>query len=1140
MYGWLQVLNIEVESEIAPDGWGPFDMVAAFARVEVKYDCVWSHACGTLQSVNAFGNDPKNLPDRVQTGSRTGLAGSQVATSDRRPYWFADRARLNGGLFADTQAGQRAAKSFAYGSTLVGLFGASAGPDAQLGGFGDIRNEGGLPGAFAYGPGMTDPTTGLPGDDDAGVYLFQRTSRCQVGNWTQKSSSQVGFSNRELLWSIDDCKIDPLGYNREIANPFADQLNSSFGGDVNPVLLSLNLDPTDPGYGMPLDPNGIPNSSALPFRPGSEYMALPHNKVDHAGGQHSWASQGLYVPNLAVRQAVRRGDFDSYDQNFTLNELQWNRGASQEPLKELRELYMEFEAFESQLWVRAGKQTIVWGKTELFRNQDQWNPVDIAIGPLSSLEESRIALWSLRGIWSFYEVGPLEDVRLELVTLLDKFEPTDLGQCGEPYVPRIACTKGYGLWIHGQNGTGAAGEQRPENPWNSLSGSEVGARVEFRWDRFSFALTDYYGFADTPYPSLLFQYSRNVDPISGYPRHTETTGACGRTAAGPVESACLVPGMDPNPNDPTDNGIIANQSINQSLFAWICAGTVGVAPAVDSAACAFTLFNSTNLLSPSLPGTIFSETFSQIIAGSGAGQSRYGLIVGDSPPAVPKIAFALNGAFGPGGTISDNTLFAKNTPLVALAPGNVTGLSVALSPQQQAFYGCGTFYSTNCNVAGVDLANAEASVLMQSFPWFEGTLFDSSWDTADASLPQPGTVDAVFNDGPGGGADAPFSKPGGLETGPAGTRYEDDGNGVDDDGDGNLKDLWILPGARFDPAAFAGVLANAAANGITVDPYVLANLAQYDPAVDGTTTVSGSPTHHPFTGQLWSSKMAVASWNLLMLTAGLGAADDAPSQGTLDRNQPLALGRCSYRQPQYCSFVSGLAAQARNTNSSIKAGGNGRFGRRNWVWASVGDLSLNYQKRNIFGFSTDFAEDVTKSSWGVEFTHVNDAIAADNSTYSGLTKLDEFNLTVSVDRPTFINFLNANRTFFINSQIFLSYLQGYNNGTTLRDGPLTALLLVNANTGYFQDRFLVSMAGVYDFTSQSAAFLPQVQYRFTENFSMTIGAAVLAGGWSRREMGINQFSAQSDTNLNDNVYVENGISPVRDLDNFVLRLRYTY
>jgi hypothetical protein len=286
--------------------------------------------------------------------------------------------------------------------------------------------------------------------------------------------------------------------------------------------------------------------------------------------------------------------------------------------------------------------------------------------------------------------------------------------------------------------------------------------------------------------------------------------------------------------------------------------------------------------------------------------------------------------------------------------------------------------------------------------------------------------------------------------------------------------------------------------------------------------------------------MAILSWNLLMLVAGLGATDGQQSLGLMDGLAPLALGRCSYRQPQYCSFVSGLAAQARNTRNDIRAGGNGRFGRRNFVWASIGDLALRYEKRNIVGFSTDFAEDTTKSSWGVEFTYIDDTFAADNDSMSGLTDIDEYNLTVSVDRPTFINFLNANRTFFINSQVFLSYLQGYGNNM-LRDGPLTALLLVNANTGYFQDRLLVSMAAVYDFTSQSAAFLPSVQYRFTENFSMTLAAAALAGKWKGgRDMGVNQFSAQADTNLNDTIYVENGISPARDLDNFVLRLRYTF
>jgi Protein of unknown function (DUF1302) len=1150
LYSWLHVLNIEIESEIAPDGWGPFDMVAAYARVEVKYDCVWSHACGIFPQADAFGNNPGNLPDRVQNGERLGLSGSQF-TGDTRPYWFGDRNRLAGGLWADAKTGQRAAKSFVYGSTNVGLFGASAGPDTVLGDFPDIRNESGMPGSIAYGTGFTDPTTMLPGDDDAGLYLFDRTSRCKVGNDASPSSNLRGFSNRELIWSIDDCRLHPLGFNREIANPFADAASSPFGGDLNPVLLSINLDPTSTGFGAPLDADGIPDSTALPLRPGTEFAALPHNAKNP--GQKRWASQGIFVPNLAVRKNIKKNKFSGFDQNFSLSELQWNHGASQEQTKELKELYGEWEMFESRLWIRGGKQTIVWGKTELFRNQDQWNPVDIAIGPLASLEESRIALWALRGIWSFYEVGPLEDVRLELAAIFDKFEPTDIGRCGEAFVPKLACAKSYGLWVHGENGTGVAGESRPPDPWQDGSGVEYGARVEFRYDRFSFALTEYYGYTDVPYQSLLFQYSRNVDPLTGRPRHTDSLGSCTTGA----EPACLSPGIDPNgiPGD-YDDGVIANHSINQSLFAWICAGTVGVAPAVDASACAFTLFNSPRNagLGP------FSSVFSSIAAGNEAGATRLNVLLGETPftpGGAPVIQPILLAQFGPAGT---NTLFpyasVAASPLVPLnydgAADNPTFMpaeralfATYTTDAQEALWGCGVFYLTLCDAQGFDLANGDSSVMLQAFTWFEGTFFNSQWDTTDPTLPQPGTVDAVLQgDGMFAGNVDIMSKkdrkkfglkPGDVATGSVAARYENDGNNIDDDGDGNKnKDLWILPGARYDPAAFAPALA-ALPPGTVLSPYLARHFALYNVAEDGTV----GTRVHPFTGQVWASEMAIASWNFMMLAAGLGAADGTLNTGTLDRNNPLALGRCSFAQPQYCAFVSGLAAQARTTNSAVRAGGNGKFGRRNFVWQSVGDLALRYQARNILGFSTDFAEDTTKSSWGVEFTHVNNAISADNGSLDGIGKVDEFNLTISVDRPTFINFLNANRTFFINSQLFTSYLNGYKR-TMLRDGPFTFLLLLNANTGYFQDRFLVSAAAVWDFKSDSGAFLPSVQYRFTENFSLTIGAAVLGGHWERRELGINQFSAQSDTTLNDNIYVQNGISPAQDLDNFFFRIRYTY
>ena len=122
--------------------------------------------------------------------------------------------------------------------------------------------------------------------------------------------------------------------------------------------------------------------------------------------------------------------------------------------------------FDSQLWLRLGKQNIVWGKTELFRTTDQFNPQDLALATLPNLEESRIALWAARGVWSFYEVGPLSDVRLEVAVNFDEFEPADLGACGEPYAVNLICALTFGSWAHGITGLGVAGIDQPPAPWD--------------------------------------------------------------------------------------------------------------------------------------------------------------------------------------------------------------------------------------------------------------------------------------------------------------------------------------------------------------------------------------------------------------------------------------------------------------------------------------------------------------------------------------------------------------------------------------------------------------------------------------------------------------------------------------------------
>ena len=241
----------------------------------------------------------------------------------------------------------------------------------------------------------------LAGDDDAGLYLFNRTSRCDVGNWTQKGANARGFNNRELIWAIDDCRIDPLGFNREVANPFRDFATFGAAGDVNPVLLAINRDPTSAGFGLPLEgagADGIPNATALPYRPGTEFAALPGNKVDFAGGQKRWQSQGIFVPNLAVRKKMRNGDFDTFDQNFSLNEL------AVEPRREPAAAQgAAARSTSSSRRSRAGSgcasasRPSCGARRSCSGTRTSGTPSTSRLGSLASLEESRIALCAVRG-----------------------------------------------------------------------------------------------------------------------------------------------------------------------------------------------------------------------------------------------------------------------------------------------------------------------------------------------------------------------------------------------------------------------------------------------------------------------------------------------------------------------------------------------------------------------------------------------------------------------------------------------------------------------------------------------------------------------------------------------------------------------
>jgi hypothetical protein len=239
--------------------------------------------------------------------------------------------------------------------------------------------------------------------------------------------------------------------------------------------------------------------------------------------------------------------------------------------------------------------------------------------------------------------------------------------------------------------------------------------------------------------------------------------------------------------------------------------------------------------------------------------------------------------------------------------------------------------------------------------------------------------------------------------------------------------------------------------------------------------------------------------------------------------------------------VKGFLSAAGVNRNVVRAGGNGTYGRRTFVWHGGGELTLNYEQRNVLGFSTDFGEDVTKTNWGVELTWIEDVPYSDNDNELGVHHADVYNMTVSVDRPTFINFLNPNRTFFFNSQWFVSYVPDYKKGFT-SNGPVNVLFTFAMFTGYFQDRVNPQFVTVYDFNSQSGGLLPSLQYRFTESFSATIGMLYFFGRTQLKDMPVQEFGPPSDRvgPHTNKVGVDNLLSLIRKRDEVFLRLRWTF
>ncbi|HXZ86181.1 MAG TPA: hypothetical protein VEI82_11900, partial [Myxococcota bacterium] len=271
--------------------------------------------------------------------------------------------------------------------------------------------------------------------------------------------------------------------------------------------------------------------------------------------------------------------------------------------------------------------------------------------------------------------------------------------------------------------------------------------------------------------------------------------------------------------------------------------------------------------------------------------------------------------------------------------------------------------------------------------------------------------------------------------------------------------------------------------------------------------------------------------------------DEAPGSAKFKARFPNGLPP---RSPVFCKTIAGIMGGTTQTLPVRKAGGDGRFGRRDFLWQGGREESLRYQKKNVFGFGLDFAEDVSKTSWGIEFSWMARKLFANSTTFSGLSQSDEMVLSISVDRPTFFNFLNPNRSFFMNLQMFIRYLPNYQGSRSNKDGLYGAVggqfsgnVVFTFFTGYFQDRLAPRVSILYAPLESQGAIITGLSYRWNDAFSTTIGYSNFFGHVYTAQ-GSYFPIAQYGSPEQQTGSVFRGVAPVLNRDQAELRFRYTW
>jgi hypothetical protein len=172
---------------------------------------------------------------------------------------------------------------------------------------------------------------------------------------------------------------------------------------------------------------------------------------------------------------------------------------------------------------------------------------------------------------------------------------------------------------------------------------------------------------------------------------------------------------------------------------------------------------------------------------------------------------------------------------------------------------------------------------------------------------------------------------------------------------------------------------------------------------------------------------------------------------------------------------------------------------------------IEHPRVDSYGFSLSYDDNMnTKAVYRVEFLYEDRPYEVNN----GIDRRDTIKVLLGIDRPTFIKFLNPNRTFSLGFQVADFWV--IDGADDLRDDNVTlsggqinehdTVVSFSADTGYVQDRIKPNILYIYN-TGKNTHYLQLgTELRFTDNFIGYVGGSFFGGGNHNPANGLNPGS----------------------------------